>query len=113
MPRRANSAAAAAAAQVDSDNDNDGGDTEMTGSSFSGAPSGPAPSEEVLRARAREWLDYTQQIKELGAQVAVLRKNLKGVEKALLNGMILLDREELEVDGVKLGRTKKLQLVDQ
>lgn len=77
------------------------------------APSGPPPSEEVLRARAREWLDYTQQIKELGAQVAVLRKNLKSVEKALINGMILLDREELDIDGAKITRTKKLQLTDQ
>lgn len=108
MPRRSN-AAASVASHVDSDND-DGGDTEMISSA---APSGPPPSDEVLRARAREWLDYSQQIKELGAQVAVLRKNLKSVEKALINGMILLDREELEVDGAKISRTKKLQLTDQ
>jgi hypothetical protein len=67
----------------------------------------------VLRARAREWLDYTQQIKELGAQVAVLRKNLKSVEKALINGMIQLEREEVEIDGAKITRTKKLQLTDE
>jgi hypothetical protein len=35
------------------------------------------------------------------------------VEKALLNGMILLDREQLEIDGVKIARTKKLQLTDE
>lgn len=107
MPRRSN--AAAAAAHIDTDNDEN--DTEMMSASV--APSGPPPSEEVLRARGREWLDYTQQIKELGAQVAVLRKNLKSVEKALLNGMILLDREQLEIDGVKIARTKKLQLTDE
>lgn len=111
MPRRANSAAAAAAAaHHDSDND-DAMDSDVGASSV--APSGPPPTDDVLRARAREYLDYTQQIKELGAQVAVLRKNLKGVEKALINGMIQLDREELEIDGAKIIRTKKLQLTDE
>ena len=86
-------------------------DTDITSSSV--APSGPPPSDDVLRARAREWLDYTQQIKELGAQVAVLRKNLKSVEKALINGMIQLEREEVEIDGAKITRTKKLQLTDE
>ncbi len=74
---------------------------------------GPPPSQEVLRARAREFLDLSQQIKELGAQVAVLRKSLKSVEKSLYNGMQLTNLEDVEIDGVKILRTKKLQISEE
>ncbi len=66
------------------------------------------PTSEVLLARAREYFDLNAQIKDLGAQVSVLRKSLKGVEKALLNGMLLNNMEEVDVDGLKIYRARKL-----
>jgi hypothetical protein len=109
MPRRSN---AARAPDLDVDIDDDGVDSTMTADS-SVVSGGPPPSQEVLRARAREFLDLNQQIKELGAQVAVLRKSLKSVEKSLYNGMQLTNLEELELDGLKILRTKKLQISDE
>lgn len=89
------------------------GNDYASASGAGAAPTGAAPTDDVLRARAREWLDYTQQIKELGAQVAVLRKNLKSVEKSLFGGMLQLDKEVIELDGAKITRSKKLQLTDE
>ena len=68
-----------------------------------------APSFDLLRERGREYLDLNQQIKDLGAQTAVLRKSLKNIEKALFNGMLLSGLEELEIEGVKISRIRKLQ----
>ena len=118
MPRRSNPLAAAAAAPsvsntVDSDGDADI-DVDVSSSiGGGGSSSGAEGSEEVLRARAREFLDLNRQIKEAGAQVAVLRKNLKAVEKSLMNCMLLNGKEELELDGAKIVRTKKLELKDE
>lgn len=80
------------------------GDSEM------GSEAGSAVSLDVLRLKAREWLDLTAQIKELGAQTALLRKSLKEVEKSLYNGMALSHVEEVEIDGQKISRIKKLKL---
>lgn len=71
---------------------------------------GTVVSLDVLRLKAREWLDLTAQIKELGAQTALLRKSLKEVEKSLYSGMALSHVEEVEIDGQKISRIKKLKL---
>ncbi len=122
MPRRSNPLAAAAAPPARAvESDGDDGDIDIDVSSAIGVSSGGAESsvslggggDEVLRARAREFLDLNRQIKEAGAQVAVLRKNLKAVEKSLMNCMLLSGKEELELDGAKIVRTKKLELKDE
>ena len=102
MPRRAH-----AAARIEAEDSHSGGpdDSEMVGSE-----AGSAVSLDVLRLKAREWLDLTAQIKELGAQTALLRKSLKEVEKSLYNGMALSHVEEVEIDGQKISRIKKLKL---
>lgn len=115
MPRRSNPLAAAAApssvAAHDTDEDGDVDiDVDVSSAVAGGGNEG---SVEVLRARAREFLDLNRQIKEAGAQVAVLRKNLKAVEKSLMNCMLLNGKEELELDGAKIVRTKKLELKDE
>lgn len=98
MPRRA-------AARVEAEDSNSGG---IADSDISEA--GSTVSLDVLRLKAREWLDLTAQIKELGAQTALLRKSLKDVEKSLYNGMALSHVEEVEIDGQKISRIKKLKL---
>jgi hypothetical protein len=100
MPRRA-------AASNNSEGDED--ESTFTESAAAGVDS---PSPEMLNVRAREYLELTQQLKEVGAQAGVLRKSLKGVEKSLLNGMLVSGMEELDVDGVKILRTRKLQMKD-
>lgn len=120
MPRRANPLAAASAAPARAvESDDDHGDIDVDTSvtsaltSIVGGGDEGGSSDEVLRARAREFLDLNRQIKEAGAQVAVLRKNLKAVEKSLMNCMLLSGKEELELDGAKIVRTKKLELKDE
>lgn len=115
MPRRANPLAAAAAPVARApESDDDNGDIDVDVSSAVGiAVDGVGASDDVLKARAREFLDLNRQIKEAGAQVAVLRKNLKAVEKSLMNCMLLSGKEELELDGAKIVRTKKLELKDE
>ncbi len=70
------------------------------------------PSSDVLNCRAQEYFNVTQQIKDLGAQVTVLRKKLKDVEKSLLSGMVLNNLEEIEINGVKISRTRRLIMKD-
>lgn len=120
MPRRSNPLAAAAAPPARAtESDGDDGDIDIdvssaiNGGAESSVSLGGGGGDEVLRARAREFLDLNRQIKEAGAQVAVLRKNLKAVEKSLMNCMLLSGKEELELDGAKIVRTKKLELKDE
>lgn len=70
------------------------------------------PSSDVLNYRAQEYFNVTQQIKDLGAQTTVLRKKLKDVEKSLLSSMVLNNLEEIEFNGVKISRTRKLIMKD-
>jgi hypothetical protein len=58
-------------------------------------------------------VELNRQIKELGARITLLRKNQKGLEKNLLAIMQTIKLEEIVVDGVKISRIKKLQIVDE
>ena len=67
------------------------------------------PTQEGLRLRAQEYLDMTEQIKDLSGQTNLLRKALKATEKNLFSAMVLLNVEDLEINGTKISRVKKLQ----
>jgi predicted nucleic acid-binding Zn ribbon protein len=70
-------------------------------------------TDEVLAERCAEYVELNRQIKELGARITLLRKNQKGLEKNLLAIMQTIKLEEIVVDGVKISRIKKLQIVDE
>ena len=70
-------------------------------------------TDEVLAERCAEYVELNRQIKELGARITLLRKNQKGLEKNLLAIMQTIKLEEIVVDGVKISRIKKLQIVEE
>ena len=68
------------------------------------------PTSEVLVERAREFINLNRDINELNSQLKLVRKSVKSAEQSLLNGMLLTKTEEVEVDGVKIFRTKSLKI---
>lgn len=68
------------------------------------------PTSEVLMERAREFINLNRDINELNSQLKLVRKSVKSAEQSLLNGMLLTKTEEVEVDGVKIFRTKNLKI---
>jgi hypothetical protein len=68
------------------------------------------PTSEVLLERAREFINLNRDINELNSQLKLVRKSVKAAEQSLFNGMLLTKTEDLEVDGVKIFRTKNLKM---
>lgn len=69
--------------------------------------------DEAFVSKCAEYVELNAEIKETGARVTVMRKNLKTLEKALLEIMHATKLEDIVVDGVKISRIKKLQIIDQ
>jgi hypothetical protein len=70
------------------------------------------PTYEVLQERASELFVIKRDLAEVTGQAAVLRKRLKGAEKALVNGMLMNNLEELEFEGRHISRTRGLKCED-
>jgi len=88
----------------DGDRDGDGGDDGSTVT---------AEGRAELTAQCSKYVQTHRSIKDLAAQVGVLRKTLKEQEKNLLAVMQNVKLEEVVVDGSKITRSRKLQIFDE
>jgi hypothetical protein len=88
----------------------DGGGVSTIDVSQLGDDAGGSVTADVLLERARQFIQLNAEIHELSAQTKAVRKSLKAVEEALLQGMVVSKTERLECDGQTIHRSKKLQL---
>lgn len=91
--------------------DNDGGDGDVDNSNVRKRVA--LQHDESFVTKCAEYVELNAEIKETGARVTAMRKNLKTLEKALLEIMHATKLEDIVVDGVKISRIKKLQIIDQ
>ena len=113
-------AADAGAGDLDgsSEDSNAGGVDAGRAAAAPAAPAAPAPAadpldNEVLAERCGAYVELNRKIKELASQMTALRKTLKTQEKDLLLIMQTIKLEEIDVDGVKITRIKRLQITDE
>lgn len=102
--------------RVDDGSSDDSGAAEAEGGDASGsgsaAAAAAAPDNEVLADRCAAYVDLNRQIKDLASKITALRKTLKTQEKDLLEIMQNIKLEEIDVDGVKITRIKRLHIND-
>lgn len=99
--------------RVDDGSSDDSGAAEAEGGDASGSGSAAAaPDNEVLADRCAAYVDLNRQIKDLASKITALRKTLKTQEKDLLEIMQNIKLEEINVDGVKITRIKRLHIND-
>lgn len=95
-------------------NARDGSSEESNAADDAPAAAAAAPLDnEVLAERCAAYVELSRKIKDLAAQITALRKTLKTQEKDLLLIMQTVKLEEINVDGVKITRIKRLQVTDE